>query len=43
MPETTGSRRVRDKLGMHYEKNAQFFGFDHVCYAITRAEYRNTV
>jgi RimJ/RimL family protein N-acetyltransferase len=43
MPENTGSRRVMEKLGMHYEKNALFFGFDHVFYAITRAEYRNTV
>jgi RimJ/RimL family protein N-acetyltransferase len=40
MPENTGSRRVMEKLGMHYEKNAQYFGFDHVLYAITRAEYR---
>jgi len=43
MPENIGSRRVMEKLGMHYEKNAPFFGFDHVFYAITRAEYQKLV
>jgi len=43
MPENTGSRRVMEKLGMHFEKNALFFGFDHVFYAITRAEYQKLV
>ena len=43
MPENTGSRRVMEKLGMRYEKNGTYFGFDHAFYAITRAEYQNTL
>jgi RimJ/RimL family protein N-acetyltransferase len=42
MPENTGSRKVMEKLGMHYEKNATYFGFDHVYYAISRAEFGNS-
>jgi ribosomal-protein-alanine N-acetyltransferase len=40
MPENTGSRKVLEKLGMHYQKNEMYFGFDHVFYAITAAEYQ---
>jgi ribosomal-protein-alanine N-acetyltransferase len=40
IPENVGSRRVLEKLGMRYEKNAPYFGLDHVFYAITRAEYQ---
>jgi len=42
MPENIGSRKVMEKLGMHYEKNATYFGSDHVYYAISRADFGNS-
>jgi ribosomal-protein-alanine N-acetyltransferase len=42
MPENIGSRKVLERLGMRYQKNAMYFGLDHVFYAITAAEYQST-
>ncbi|HEX8369364.1 MAG TPA: GNAT family N-acetyltransferase [Pyrinomonadaceae bacterium] len=38
-PENTGSRRIMEKCGMHYEKNMMHFGMDCVVYAITKDEF----
>ncbi|MCA1615420.1 MAG: GNAT family N-acetyltransferase [Acidobacteria bacterium] len=38
-PENTASRRVMEKLGMRYEKNAPHYGLDCVFYAVSRAEF----
>jgi ribosomal-protein-alanine N-acetyltransferase len=43
MPENIGSRRVMEKLGMRYARNASYFGFDHVFYAIANGDYRKSV
>lgn len=40
LPENTASRRIMEKLGMKYEKNALHYGFDCVYYAIAREEFR---
>ena len=39
VPENTASRRVMEKLGMRYEKNAVHYGVDCVFYAIGRDEF----
>lgn len=39
MPENTASRRIMEKLGMRYEKNAFHYGHDLVYYAIGRDEF----
>jgi RimJ/RimL family protein N-acetyltransferase len=39
-PENTASRRVMDKLGMHFVKTTRFFGGDLVYYEISSNEYR---
>ncbi len=40
MPENVASRRIMEKLGMRYEKNAFHYGHDLVYYAITRGEFQ---
>ncbi len=39
MPENIGSRRVMEKLGMRYERNARHYGVDVVYYAMDRDEF----
>jgi ribosomal-protein-alanine N-acetyltransferase len=39
-PENAASRRVLDKLGLQYERDARFYDIDCVLYAITRDEYK---
>jgi RimJ/RimL family protein N-acetyltransferase len=39
IPENTASRRVMEKLGMRYERDAEHYGNKCVFYAITRAEF----
>ena len=39
IPENVASRHVMEKLGMHYEREAQHYGNNCVFYAITRAEF----
>lgn len=39
MPENTASRRIMEKLGMHYEKNVHHYDHDLVYYAISRDEF----
>jgi RimJ/RimL family protein N-acetyltransferase len=41
VPEHTASRRVMEKCGMKYEKNAQFYNLDVVYYALARSEWRS--
>lgn len=38
-PENTGSRRVMEKVGMKYVKDAFFYGANIVYYSITRADF----
>ncbi|HMF58616.1 MAG TPA: GNAT family N-acetyltransferase [Pyrinomonadaceae bacterium] len=38
-PENVGSYRVMEKLGMQYERAAQFYGVEVVYYAIKREEF----
>jgi RimJ/RimL family protein N-acetyltransferase len=40
MPENTASRRIMEKLGMHYEKNVFHYGHDLAYYAIGRDEFQ---
>ena len=40
-PENIASRRVMEKVGMKYEKDAYFYNKDVVYYAISRAVYQN--
>jgi RimJ/RimL family protein N-acetyltransferase len=39
-PEHTASRRVMEKGGLKYEKNARFYDLDVVYYAISRSEWQ---
>lgn len=39
-PENTASRRVLDKVGLKYERNARFYDIDCVFYVITRDDYK---
>lgn len=39
-PENLASRRVMEKVGMKYEKNAYFYGYDVVYYALSREAYQ---
>jgi ribosomal-protein-alanine N-acetyltransferase len=39
VPENKGSRRVMEKLGMKYERNAMHYGIDCAFYAIRREEF----
>lgn len=39
-PEHTASRRVMEKCGLKYEKNAQYYNLDVVYYALARPEWR---
>ncbi|HEY9633092.1 MAG TPA: GNAT family N-acetyltransferase [Coleofasciculaceae cyanobacterium] len=39
-PENIASRRVMEKVGMKYEKNAHFYGNDVVYYSISRKAYQ---
>ena len=41
IPENTASRRVMEKLGMKYVKQAHHYDFEVVYYAITRDEFRH--
>lgn len=38
-PENKGSRRVMEKIGMHFDYIGEFYGRDLVHYSITRNEY----
>lgn len=38
-PENMGSRRVMEKLGMSYERDAEHYGSVCACYAISREEF----
>ena len=40
MPENLPSRRIMEKLGMRYEKNAHFYNHELAYYAINRDQYR---
>lgn len=40
-PEHIASRRVMEKCGLKYEKNAQFYNLDVVYYALARSEWRS--
>ncbi len=40
LPENTASRRIMEKLGMKYEKNALHYGYDCAFYAIAREDFR---
>lgn len=42
-PQNTGSRRVMEKIGMKYVKDAFFYGANIVYYSITRAEFNEKV
>ncbi len=39
MPENLASRRIMEKLGMRYEKRANFYGHELVYYSISRDEF----
>jgi ribosomal-protein-alanine N-acetyltransferase len=39
VPENTGSRRIMEKCGMHYEKTAEHYGEACVFYVISRDEF----
>ena len=38
-PENTGSWRIMEKCGMHYEKTETHYGFECLLYAISRVEF----
>ncbi|MEH1870883.1 GNAT family N-acetyltransferase [Nostoc sp.] len=40
LPEHTASRRVMEKCGLKYEKNAQFYNLDVVYYAVSHTEWQ---
>ena len=40
VPENTGSRRVMEKAGLRYEKDAHYYNQDCVYYALDRGDYR---
>ncbi len=40
LPENTGSRRVMEKAGLRYEKDAHYYNQDCVYYAINREDYQ---
>ncbi|MEH2273899.1 MAG: GNAT family N-acetyltransferase [Nostoc sp.] len=40
-PEHIASRRVMEKCGLKYRKNAQFYNLDVVYYALARSEWRS--
>ena len=40
-PDNTGSWRIMEKCGMHYEKTEEHYGSDCVFYAVSRAEFLN--
>lgn len=42
-PENTGSWRIMEKLGMHYEKNEEHYGVECVFYAISKEEFSRTI
>lgn len=39
-PGNVASQRVLEKIGMRYEREAQYYGVDTLGYALTRAEFR---
>lgn len=39
-PANTGSRRVMEKAGLRYEKNATYFGVECAYYALDRGDFR---
>lgn len=39
-PQNVGSYRVMEKIGMRYEKLTRHYGFEVVCYALTREEFQ---
>jgi RimJ/RimL family protein N-acetyltransferase len=41
-PENIASRRVIEKVGMTYEKDAHYYNTDVVYYAMTKADYRRS-
>lgn len=40
LPEHTASRRVMEKAGLKYEKDARFYNLDVVYYALAKADYQ---
>ena len=42
MPSNTASRRVMEKLGMRYLRDAHYYGAEVVYYAVARAEFRHS-
>jgi ribosomal-protein-alanine N-acetyltransferase len=40
-PENTASRKVMEKIGMHFVKNAQYWGITVVYYEVSKAEYNH--
>ncbi|HVF28509.1 MAG TPA: GNAT family N-acetyltransferase, partial [Pyrinomonadaceae bacterium] len=41
LPENTASRRVMERLGMKYEKDAYYYGCNVVYYAVSRDEFKS--
>jgi ribosomal-protein-alanine N-acetyltransferase len=39
-PENIASQRVMEHIGMFYQQTARYFGFDLVCYALSRDQFR---
>jgi len=39
-PDNTGSWRIMEKCGMHYEKSGQHYGMDVVYYSISSSEFQ---
>lgn len=42
LPDNKGSRKVMEKIGLRYVKDANYFGLDVVYYEITKAEFEKT-
>lgn len=40
VPENAASRRVMEKMGMQYEKTAEYYNLELACYSITRAAFQ---
>jgi ribosomal-protein-alanine N-acetyltransferase len=40
MPGNARSRRVLERLGLEYQRDAHYYGYDCVCYAVAREHWR---
>jgi len=40
VPENAASRRVMEKMGMQYEKTAEYYNLELACYSVTRAAFQ---